>query len=250
MDGAGAQKVPVVPGLPPADDIEGPRITLSFVGGSTSVRPDATLQINLFDDHGIMTTGHAPQNSIIVTLDENTTSRSDVTQSFRYAADSYQSGAASFQLPGLGPGAHRISVQAADNLATGLSAVQHRSSAAIDFEVVTTPEVRVAHTFMFPNPVRSGGAGSGGVIVVDAPGDSINILIRVYTVAGKLVRVLRQMGGIGQVQVPWDGLDDEGDRLAQGTYLYKVYVGVRQADGKTSPRQNATAQGRFVVLSP
>jgi hypothetical protein len=250
IDGAGAQQLTVVTGTPPASDTEGPRITLSFVGGSTSVRPDATLQINLFDDHGIMTTGHAPQNSIIVTVDENTTSRVDVTQSFRYAADSYQSGTASFQLPGLAPGAHKISVQAADNLATGFQGVDHRSSAAIDFEVVSTPEVRVARTFMFPNPVRSGGAGGGGVIVVDAPGDSINVLIRMYTVAGKLVRVLRQMGGIGQVQVSWDGLDDEGDRLAQGTYLYKVYVGVRQADGTTSSRQNATAQGRFVVLSP
>jgi flagellar hook assembly protein FlgD len=62
--------------------------------------------------------------------------------------------------------------------------------------------------------------------------------------------VLRQMGGIGQVQVPWDGLDEEGDRLAQGTYLYKVYVGAREPDGRTSALQNATSQGRFVVLSP
>jgi hypothetical protein len=104
---------PVIPGAPTATPRD--RITVSFVGGSTSVRPDATLQINLFDDHGIMTTGHAPQNSIIVTVDENTTSRSDVTLTFRYAADSYQSGTASFQLPGLGPGPHRISVSAADN---------------------------------------------------------------------------------------------------------------------------------------
>jgi len=249
-DGAGAQQVTVAPGLPPADDHAGPRITLSFVGGSTSVRPDATLQIDLFDDHGIMTTGHAPQNAIIVTVDENTTSRSDVTQSFRYAADSYQSGTASFVLPGLASGAHHISVQAADNLATGLTAVEHRSTASIDFEVVNTPPLKVARTFMFPNPVRSGGPGSGGVFVVDAPGDSINVMLRVYTQAGKLIRVLKQLGGIGQVQVPWDGLDDEGDRLAQGTYLYKVYVGVREADGSTSSRQNATALGRFVVLSP
>ena len=249
-DGAGAQKVTVAPGLPPENDTEGPRITLSFVGGSTSVRPDATLQINLFDEHGIMTTGHAPQNSIIVSVDQNTTSRTDVTQSFRYAADSYQTGTASFQLPGLSPGAHNVSVQAADNLATGLTAVQHRSTASIDFQVVNTPPLKVAHTFMFPNPVRSGGSGGGGVFVVDAPGDSINVLIRVYTAAGKLIRVLRQMGGIGQVQVPWDGLDQEGDRLAQGTYLYKVYVGARESTGRTSAVQNATSQGRFIVLSP
>ena len=102
---------------------------------------------------------------------------------------------------------------------------------------------------MFPNPVRSGGSASGGVVVVDAPGDSINVLIRMYTQAGKLIRELRQMGGLGQVQVPWDGLDAEGARLAQGTYFYKVYVGSRQADGTTSARQNATALGRFVVLT-
>jgi flagellar hook assembly protein FlgD len=88
------------------------------------------------------------------------------------------------------------------------------------------------------------------VFVVDAPGDSINTLIRIYTVTGKLVRELRMMGGIGQVQMPWDGLDAEGDRLAQGTYLYKVHVSVRDADGRSSPRQRAAAEGRFIVLSP
>jgi hypothetical protein len=249
-DGAGDDQMAVVPGAANPADTQGPSITLSFVGGSTSVRPDATLQIRLFDESGIMTTGHAPPNSIIVTVDDNTTSRSDVTSTFRYAADSYQSGTASFQLPNLAHGAHNVKVSAADNLATGINAVQHRSSAGIDFQVVDTPTLRVTRTFLFPNPVRSGGRGSGGVIVVDAPGDSINTLVRLYTVAGKLVRTLRQMGGIGQIQVTWDGLDDEGDRLAQGTYLYKVYVNGREADGTSSPSQHATAEGRFIVLSP
>ena len=135
-------------------------------------------------------------------------------------------------------------------VATGLDAALHRAVTTLEFQVVDTPPLRVTRTFLFPSPVRSGGPGSGGVFVVDAPGDSINTLVRVYTVAGKLVRVLRQMGGVGQVQVAWDGLDDEGDPLAQGTYLYKVYVSAREADGKSSARQKATAEGRFVVLSP
>ena len=248
-DGCGAVEMTVTAGSPSGTDSQGPRITLSFLGGSTNVRPDATLQINLFDDSGIMTTGHAPQNSIIVTLDDNTTSRADVTGSFRYAADSYQSGTAKFQLPNLSLGPHRVKVSAADNLATGLNAVQHRSSATLEFEVVDIPPLRVAHTFLFPNPVRSGGNGAGGVFVIDAPGDSVNTLIRVYTVAGKLVRTLRLLGGFGQMQVIWDGRDEEGDPLAQGTYLYKVYANARDADGESSPRQKATAEGRFVVLN-
>jgi hypothetical protein len=250
IDGSGNTQLNLIAAaVTDSSDTQGPRITLSFVGGSTSVRPDATLQINLFDDNGIMTTGHAPPNSIIVTVDDNTASRSDVTATFRYAADSYQSGTADFQLPTLAAGSHTVKVSAADNLATGINASQHRSSATIAFQVVDTPPLKVAHTFLFPNPVRSGGKGSGGVIVVDAPGDSINTLVRLYTVAGKMVRTLRQMGGIGQVQVAWDGLDDEGSPLAQGTYLYKVYVSVRDADGKSSPKQSATALGRFVVLN-
>lgn len=250
QDGVGAQRANIVPGTPPADDLEGPRITLSFLGGSTSVRPGSTLQVVLFDESGIMTTGHALQNSIIVTLDENSTSRTDITPSFRYAADSYQSGTATFTLPTLSPGAHTLKVSAADNLATGLGAAQHRSVATLAFNVVDTPPLDVARTYLFPNPVRSAGKGAGGVFVVDAPGDSINTLIRIYTVAGKLVRELRMMGGIGQVQLPWDGRDAEGDPLAQGTYLYKVHVSVRDADGRSSPRQRAAAEGRFVVLSP
>ena len=249
-DGVGDLPLEVRPGVPPAGDETGPRISLSFVGGSTSVRPDATLQINIFDESGIMTTGHAPQNSIVVTVDGNTTSRTDVTRTFRYAADSYQAGTASFQLPGLASGPHSIQVSAADNLATGLDAARHRGTASLEFQVVDAPPLRVTRTYLFPSPVRSGGAGSGGVFVVDAPGDSINTLVRVYTVAGKLVRVLRQMGGIGQVQVAWDGFDDEGDALAQGTYLYKVYVSVREADGGSSALQKATAEGKFIVLSP
>ena len=57
------------------------------------------------------------------------------------------------------------------------------------------------------------------------------------------------MGGIGQVQIPWDGRDGDGDPLANGTYLFKVFVYSRESDGGSSPDQNAVTQGRFVILN-
>ena len=248
-DGAGAIAVELVTGTAPATDTQGPRITLSFLGGATAVRPDATLRIDLFDDSGIMTTGHALQNSIVVTLDDNTTSRSDVTSSFRYAADSYQAGMATFQLPNLSPGRHRVKVTAADNLATGFTAAQHRSSATLEFDVVESADLRIRRAYLFPDPVHSNGPGAGGTFVIDAPGDSVNTLLRLYTVSGRLIRQLRAFGGLGQVQIPWDGRDGDGDPLANGTYLFKVFVYGREADGGSSPGEKAVTQGRFVILN-
>ncbi len=247
LDGAGAVDATYVAGTPDGSDTSPPRITLSFLGGSTAVRPDATLRADLFDESGIMTTGHALQNSIVVTIDDNTTSRVDITSSFRYAADSYQQGTATFTLPGLATGRHKIKVTAADNLATGITASQHRGSAELEFDVVDTPRLAITRAYLFPNPVASGGAASGGTFVVDAPGDSVNTLVKLYTVSGKLVRTLTHRGALGQVQLPWDGLDAEGEPLANGTYLFKVYANGREADGTSSASQKASAQGRFVV---
>jgi hypothetical protein len=247
IDGAGSAPFTLTAGTPPAGDDQGPRIALSFAGGSTSVRPDTQLHIDLFDESGILITGHTPQNGIIVTVDGNSNTRVDITSSFRYAANSYQAGTASFRLPGLAPGPHRIKVSAADNLASGINAAQHRASASIDFEVSETPQLTVRRAFLFPNPTRSGGPGSGGQFVIDAPGDSVNVLLHLYTVSGRLIRTLKSFGGQDQVQIPWDGLDAEGQRLAVGTYLFKVQANTREQDGSSSPRSRAVGEGRVVV---
>jgi peptidase C25-like protein len=247
-DGAGSDSLTLISGTaPPGDDV-GPRIGLSFAGGSTAVRPDAQLRIDLTDDHGILITGHTIQNGIIVTVDNNSNTRVDVTSSFRYTANSYQAGTASFTLPGLAPGPHSIRVSAADNLASGINAAQHRSSASIDFEVSALPPLTVQRAFLFPNPTRSGGPGGGGLFVIDAPGDPVNVLLHLYTVSGRLIRTLKAFGGQGQIQIPWDGLDAEGDRLANGTYLFMVQVNGREADGSSSARSRAVGQGRVVVV--
>jgi flagellar hook assembly protein FlgD len=75
------------------------------------------------------------------------------------------------------------------------------------------------------------------------------VLLRLYTVAGKLVRTLRSYGSVGQSQIPWDGLDEEGDRLANGVYLFKVHVYGRQEDGSSSPTERAIADGRLVIVN-
>ncbi|TMQ67527.1 MAG: hypothetical protein E6K78_04435, partial [Candidatus Eisenbacteria bacterium] len=248
-DGAGSSAVTVTAGAPPADDHAGPRITLSFPGGGRAVRPDAVLRVDLSDPSGILITGHTPRNGIVVTVDENLAERREITSSFHYAEDSYQSGTAFYPLGGLPAGPHRVRVSASDNLAVGIGAAQHRSEATLDFEVAENPPLRIMRAFLFPNPITSRGAGAGGNFIIDAPGDSVNTLVRIYTVAGRLVRTLERFGSLGQAQVPWDGRDDEGAPLANGVYLFQVLVNPRAADESSSGRQKAGAEGRFVVVN-
>jgi len=248
-DAAGSQYAQLVAGAPPAGDTEGPRILLSFAGGAVAVKPDAVLNVDLYDPSGILITDHTAQNGIIVTVDDNSTTRADITTAFRYAANSYQSGRATFALPGLAPGPHRIRVTAADNLASGFSAAAHRSSAEIEFTVVPSQELNVARAYLFPDPTRSRGPGGGGQFVVDTPGDTVNVLLRIYTVSGRLVRTLKSFGAHDQTQLTWDGLDDEREPLANGVYLFKVNVNGREPGGASKASERAIAQGRFVVLN-
>jgi len=245
-DAVGSNPVQVSPGPPVTGDNEGPRITLSFASGSTTVRPDAVLRVDLFDPSGILITGHSLQNGIVVTLDGNTTGRVDITPSFRYLTGSYSTGTATWQLPNLAAGAHSIRVSAADNLAAGLTASSHRSSATVAIEVAESPPVRIVNAYLFPNPTSS---ASGGQFVVDALGDSVNSLLRIYTVTGRLVRTLESFARQGQIQIAWDGLDGEGHVLANGPYLFRVQLNLRDDRGKSSALQKAAAQGRFVILN-
>jgi flagellar hook assembly protein FlgD len=61
----------------------------------------------------------------------------------------------------------------------------------------------------------------------------LDIMVQVYTVSGKLVRTLRGSANSGSGakdtstlsrDVTWDGLDDFGDKIGKGVYVYKLTV--------------------------
>ncbi len=46
--------------------------------------------------------------------------------------------------------------------------------------------------------------------------------IRIFTVAGRLIKTIEPPLNIGFNQVFWDGRDEDGDYLANGVYFYKL----------------------------
>jgi flagellar hook assembly protein FlgD len=49
--------------------------------------------------------------------------------------------------------------------------------------------------------------------------------VKVYTIAGRLIKEIKRENLSSKfVTIDWDGRDDDGDKLANGTYLYKLKI--------------------------
>jgi hypothetical protein len=72
----------------------------------------------------------------------------------------------------------------------------------------------------------------------------LEVRLQVFTVGGKLVKTFDRMvmtEGYRSEPIEWDGLDDFGDPIARGVYVYKLDV--RTPEGK-----QAEAFEKLVIL--
>ncbi|MBU8870788.1 MAG: hypothetical protein KOO60_07990 [Gemmatimonadales bacterium] len=102
------------------------------------------------------------------------------------------------------------------------------------------PSLGVATVFNFPNPVQQ-----GTEFVFKATQTALDGRIRIFSTSGRQVASLDISKADYQMHsrwcVPWDGRDAQGDRLGNGTYLYRV-----ELEGPTG-RLNSDMQ-RLVMM--
>jgi hypothetical protein len=247
--GAGATENLVVGGTSPnpPDDSEGPRIRLflndtTFVsGGLTPSRPD--LIVRLWDESGINTVGAGVGHEILVVINGDEQNATDVSGSFQSDPDSYQSGSIRWRMPEQRPGPNRLRVRAWDVL-------NNSSTAEMDFEVAATEDLRLNRVYNYPNPTT----GPTRFIFEhnQLPGTPARVQIRVFTLNGRPIKTIMPEEALpsgvlpaGPVQISWNGLDDDFDRLSTGVYLYRVRVEVDTADGG---RQVAEIIERLAII--
>lgn len=118
-------------------------------------------------------------------------------------------------------GMHKLEVQVEDASGNKSGAEPY----AINFEVIN--KSTITHFYPYPNPFSSSVR-----FIFTLTGSNIpdEILIRIMTVSGRVVREITQdeLGplriGNNETEYAWDGRDEFGDQLANGVYLYKVYL--------------------------
>jgi hypothetical protein len=95
----------------------------------------------------------------------------------------------------------------------------------ITFEVITASGI--TNVFPYPNPVTS-----KAKFVFTITGSEVprNMKIQIMTLTGRVVReiMMSEMGAVrignNMTDYAWDGTDEFGDRLANGTYLYRMVL--------------------------
>ncbi|MFT4535887.1 MAG: hypothetical protein ACI9P5_003257, partial [Saprospiraceae bacterium] len=151
-------------------------------------------------------------------------------------------------------GRYTLSVQSRD--ATG------NASSSLDYEVNfrVYNEEMVSNVFNYPNPFSTSTQFIFTLTGNDEPG---NMLIRIMTITGKVVREITaaELGtlriGINRTEYKWDGTDEYGEKLGNGTYLYQVIT--KKLDGSDynnfyDPTQNNTDHlfkkgfGKLVIM--
>lgn len=209
------------------DDNLGPQLEVylndeSFVNGGLS---DETpiLRAKLFDESGINTVGNGIGHNITAVIDNESENLIVLNDFYEADLDTYKSGSISYQLNKLEPGRHTLTFKAWD--------VNNNSNElTLEFIVQEKEEIALKHVLNYPNPFTT---STEFFFEHNQVCSSLETQIEIYTVSGILVKTINKevhTEGFRTEGIHWDGLDEFGDQLAKGLYIYKIKV--KTPDGK------------------
>ncbi len=86
-------------------------------------------------------------------------------------------------------------------------------------EVLVSDELLVKDFYNYPNPMKG---ETNFIFNLAGSFPPTGFKIKLYTVSGRLIKEIKAPVNIGYNQIPWDGKDNDGDYVANGTYLYQL----------------------------
>ena len=184
------------------------RLNQEIIVDGVVLRQQPEIEVRLTDYHGIDSA--AIQLSFARTADELIALPRDAYELVFDEAHPKQ--ATVFYAPSLANGEYRIQFSASDTSENIYEGEVFRFQLDQDLELEDVRNV--------PNPVRT-----DTFFTYDVVQTPEQVTIKIYTVTGKLVRTIDEASAKrGYNETYWDGRDEDGVRLANGTYFYKVAV--------------------------
>lgn len=200
-------------------DNTGPEIEVylnddKFVDGGTA-NTEPYIIASFKDLNGINTVGTGIGHDITAVLDNETAKTIILNDKYEADKDSYQSGKVKFQLQKLTPGEHTLKIKAFD-------VYNNSSEKEIRFVVADQEELVLNHVLNYPNPFTT---RTEFMFEHNYSCNYMNVQIQIFTISGKLVKTIDEdvnNTGFRVNGIYWDGKDDYGDKLARGTYIYRL----------------------------
>jgi hypothetical protein len=190
--------------------------TFAF-GGLTDENPLLLVQLN--DESGINTVGNGVGHDIIGLLNENTQQQYMLNDFYSAKLDDFTSGNIEYPFNKLENGRYNIRVKAWD-------VHNNPGEGYTEFIVASNAELALQNVFNYPNPFTT---NTSFIFEHNRPGEFLDVSVQIFTVSGKLVKTIRtsvlsEGYRVNPEEITWNGLDDYGDAIGRGVYIYKVKV--------------------------
>ncbi len=222
-DKAGYNLDIIIGGIDPnaPSDNEGPTIKLfmndeSFVdGGNTNESP--VLYAVLEDNSGINTSITAVDHDILAILDNDNANPIVLNDYYETELNDFKKGKVKFPLRNLEPGLHHLKFKCWDTY-------NNPSESTLSFIVVDDSNLILSNVLNYPNPFVN---YTEFWFNHNKPNETLEVQIQIFTVSGKLIKTLNksvQSEGLLSREISWNGLDDFGNKIGKGVYVYKLHV--------------------------
>ena len=231
-DGSGYTEKIIVGGSSnsPNNDNNGPEINLymndsNFIfGGLTDENPKIYASVS--DENGINTSGTSLGHDISAVLDGNYANPILLNDFYVAALNNYKKGEIRYPLSELEDGNHTLSLKVWD--------VNNNSGKSYtEFVVASNAKLAISNVYNYPNPFTT---KTNFLFEHNKMNQNLEVLLRIYTISGKLIKTIEadviSLGNNKSTPMEWDGLDDFGDKIGRGVYIYQLEVGT--ANGETA----------------
>ncbi len=201
------------------NDGKGPDIDIFFDNASALnsnlISPNSDLVIKLSDETGLNTTGTGIGHQLQGILNNQEENPIDFTRYFTGDLDAGgRSGEVNYRFSNLDQGNYSLKVTAWD-------VFNNSSSQTVYFSVVSGDDLEIRDVYNYPNPF----SGNTTFTFQRNQASDAEVRIKIYTVSGRLIREIENFHTTDKfVRIPWDGRDQDGNIIANGTYLYKIIV--------------------------
>ncbi len=202
-------------------DTVGPEIQLflndeSFIdGGNTNSSPN--LIVSLSDSSGINTSVTAIDHDIVAILDENNSKPILLNDYYQTELNDFTKGKVTYKLRNLSAGTHTLKIKAWDTY-------NNSSTATLTFVVVSDAILNLENVLNYPNPFIN---YTEFWFNHNKPNELLKVQVQIFTISGKLIKTINQdvqtLGTLSR-NIIWNGLDDFGNKIGKGVYIYKLKV--------------------------